>query len=244
MKLCLAGTYSREFLKDKISESKYILESFWYVKDWQKPFIKSKHWDLFLLDSGAFSFMNSPSARNGTNYYDYLERYIKFINECDVDHFFELDIDSIVGYQEVLKMRKILEQRTGKKCIPVFHKSRGLAEWEKMCQEYDYVAIGTISEYKKNHGVLKELLKIAKKYNTKVHGLGFTINNVEEFGFYSVDSTSWLSGSRHGTIYLFKDKKITTVKKQGYRTTHYRGVDRHNISEWNKYQKYLGERKK
>ena len=235
MKLCLAGTCSRNFLKDVVNTSDFILESFYYFQDWQKPYIKSKR--LFLLDSGAFTFINNN--KEDCDYNQYLNKYIEFINKTDTKYFFELDIDSVVGYETVLKMRHKLESETGKKCIPVFHKSRGLQEWINMCKEYDYVAIGTIHEYKKNEHIIKELLKIAKLHNTKVHGLGFTVSNVNEYDFYSVDSTSWLSGARHGTIYQFTGTEIATHKKKNCRTIHYKTVDRHNLKEWIKYQKYL-----
>lgn len=238
MKLCLAGTYSREFLKDDICKSRFLLESFWYFDPWQIPLLKTT--ELFLIDSGAFTFMNT--VKGEVDWDEYLDRYIAFINQHDIQHFFELDVDSIVGYERVKEMTKRLETETGKKCIPVFHKSRGLEIWEEMCKNYDYVAIGTISEYKGNPQIIKGLLKIARKYKTKVHGLGFTVGNLEDFDFYSVDSTSWLSGSRHGAVYYFKNGTMNIHKKNNRRTVHYKDVDRHNLNEWIKYQNYLDKR--
>ena len=87
--------------------------------DWEIELIKSKN---FLLDSGAFTFMN------GRKYSDldmYLEKYINFINENDVEKFFELDVDCIKGIDWVEKSRYKLEAETGKKCIPVWHVRRG-----------------------------------------------------------------------------------------------------------------------
>ena len=238
MKVCLAATSTRKYLEKILPKARFLLESFFYFQDWQKDLIKTS--ELFLIDSGAYTFMQS--SKKAVDWNEYLDRYIEFIKKYDIKYFFELDIDSIVGYEAVKKMTKKLEIATGKKCIPVFHKSRGLAVWEEMCKEYDYVAIGTIYEYKGHEDVLKYLLKIARKYKTKVHGLGFTVSNLAEFDFYSVDSTSWLSGARHGAVYVYKNGKLETHHRKNQRTIHYKKVDEHNLKEWIKYQNYLDRR--
>lgn len=138
MKVFLAATSDKSFISN-ITDSKYILESFYYFQEWQIPLIKKS--EMFLLDSGAFTFM---SGKKSNDFDGYLTRYIDFIKKHDVKHFFELDIDSIVGYDKVKQLRKRLEKETGKKCIPVWHKSRGKEEFLKMCDEYNYVAIGGI----------------------------------------------------------------------------------------------------
>lgn len=239
MKLCLAGTSPRKYLLNEFLESKYFLESFYYYNDWQKSLLKQS--ELFLIDSGAFTFMNSKKQAS-INWYNYLDRYAKFIRDNNIKHYFELDIDVVVGYKEVIRMRKYLENKTYKKSIPVWHKSRGLDEWIKMCKEYDYVAIGgfVVKEIKKKeYKYIHYLLDIARKHNTKVHGLGFTGNNVNEYKFYSVDSTSWIGGTRYGQIFIYKNGKLITHRKKDKRTIHYIEVDKHNLKEWIKYQKYL-----
>ncbi len=243
MKLCLAGTsISEELVKNNPPD--FMLESFYSIKDWQTQYIKKAK--LFLLDSGAFTFMSSQKKGKKFEYEDmkiYLHRYIDFINKYDVDYFFELDIDIVVGYDKVLELRQMLEQKTGKKCIPVFHKNRGIKEWEKMCKEYDYVAIGCTgfndSQWTKNVNVLKQMLAIARKYKTKVHGLGYTRGNIEDMTFYSTDSTSWLAGGRFGVIYTFKNGKMNKVSYSNKRVKEYMKAHEHNLNEWIKYQRYL-----
>ena len=228
--------------KDKIKESKYILESFYYIKDWQINYIKDM--DLFLLDSGAFSFMNNPKGKVDWN--KYIEEYANFINQYDIEYFFELDIDSIVGIKEVERLRKKLEKLTKKKCIPVWHKSRGLEEWKRITKEYDYVAIGGIVTKeitRKDYPVFKQLLKIAKENNCKVHGLGFTnLKEANKYHFYSVDSTSWNSGNRFGILYKFDNKTLTTIKKPKNKRMKsgifYSKIEYWNFKEWCKYQNY------
>lgn len=192
MKIFMAGTYSHEYVVQE-HKNDYILESFYSIKEWQIPYIKECK--MFLLDSGAFTFMNSNKGKIDFN--QYLKDYINFINKYDIKYFFELDIDSIVGHEKVKEMRAVLEKGTGKKCIPVWHKSRGLEEWRKLTKEYDYVAIGGIvtKEIKrKEYKYFSPMLSIAKENGCKVHGLGFTnLKALKRYHFYSVDSTSWLS---------------------------------------------------
>ena len=220
-----------------------VLESFYYVKDWMLPYIKN-HWH-FLLDSGAFTFMNNVKKNNNVNWDEYLERYAKFINDYNIDLFFELDIDSIVGIKEVERLRHKLERLTNKKSIPVWHKSRGLEYWKKMVKDYDYVAIGGIvtKEIKpKHYPIFNNLLKIAKENNCKVHGLGFTrTSELHKYPFYSVDSTAWIYGNRGGFLYRFTGNNIEKINKPEGTRLKGRQVAIHNFKEWVKYQKYAKE---
>ena len=243
MKLFLAGTESvYSELRPYIQNVKYILQSFYYVNSWQLPMLANRPRESILLDSGAFTFMNTCKGK--VNFEEYLDRYIDFINSNDIKYFFELDIDSVVGYPEVLRMRKKLEEGTKKKCIPVWHKSRGIKEFEKMCDEYDYVAIGGLvtKEIKpKEYGYLKWFTNLAHSKNCLIHGLGFTGKRALKYGFDSVDSTSWKTASRFGNFYKFDGTKIIDIAKKNHRLKKevYITVEKNNLDEWIKYQKYL-----
>lgn len=225
---------------DRIAELNVsILESFYYVDDWIIKLIpKLKN---FMLDSGAFTFM--MSHKGDVDWNQYLKDYADFINEYDIKLFFELDIDSIVGYEKVVEMRKWLEAATGKKPIPVWHKSRGKEEFLKMCDEYDYVAIGGIvskeitrQEYKYFPWFINE----AHKRGAKIHGLGFTnLEGIRKYHFDSVDSTSWTTGNRFGAIYRFNGTTMEKFgKKDGQRLKDSRAVAVNNFNEWVKFQRY------
>lgn len=237
MKIFLASTNTKEEIL-KEHKIDYILESFYSIKEWQIPYIKKCK--MFLLDSGAFTFMNSNKGRVDFN--QYLKDYINFINKYDIKYFFELDIDSIVGYEKVKEMRAVLEKGTGRKCIPVWHKARGLEEWRKLTKEYDYVAIGGIvtKEIKrKEYKYFTPLLDIAKENGCKVHGLGFTdMKALKRYRFYSVDSTSWISGARFGMLYMFQNGTLKFTKYKDRRIRNHMESNHHNIEEWLKFQKY------
>ena len=228
--------------RKNLSIPKYILESFYYIQEWQIPYLKGKK--LFLLDSGAFTFMSN--SKKQVNWDEYVEQYADFINKYDIKYFFELDIDVIVGIKEVERLRNKLEKLTNKKCIPVWHKSRGLEYWKKITKDYDYVAIGGIvtKEIKPNeYKYFIPLLNIAKNNKCKVHGLGFTnLKLLSKYHFYSVDSTSWKSGGRFGSIYEFKNDRLIQHKKPiGTRAKSkngwYEKIELQNIVAWSK----LGE---
>lgn len=241
MKVCLAGT---NCLKSNISEYKkilFILESFYTIKEWQMSIIKKS--DFFLLDSGAFTFMNN--FKGNVNWQEYIDSYANFIIKNNIQYFFELDIDVVVGYHKVKEYTKYLENKVGRKCIPVWHKSRGLEEWKRITKEYNYVAIGgiVIKEIKpKDYDIFIPLLKIAKENNCKVHGLGFTsTKKLKKYHFYSVDSTSWTAGSRFGIIYKFVNNNIKQINKpKNYRIKKEKEEECkiNNLNEWIKFQKY------
>jgi hypothetical protein len=215
------------------------LESFYYNEEVLTkaiPYIKN-----FMLDSGAFTFFTA--APKNFKWEEYVDRYAAYINENDVKLFFELDIDPLVGYPEVLKLRSRLEKLTNKPCIPVWHKSRGKEEFIKMCQQYKYVAIGGIvsQEIKRDeYQYFPIFINTAHKYGAKIHGLGFTnLEGIRKYHFDSVDSTAWVSGNRFGAVYKFNGKTMVKVNKpEGFRLADSRKVAVNNFNEWVKFCRY------
>lgn len=220
----------------------YILSSFWehesgrygaYVR-------QEKH----ILDSGAFSSFSGKN--NGFEWDSYVKSYADFIIKNNIQRFFELDIDSVVGLEKVKRYRKYLEDRTGKQPIPVWHASRGKDYFLYMCENYPYVAIGTTSameegrRIRENPMVLKWFIDTAHSRDCKIHGLGFTNTNFLPFlKFDSVDSTTWLSGARFGQIYEFVNgKMIYHNPPKGMRAVGHDIANRHNFNEWLKFQRY------
>ena len=237
MKIYLAATGCRTPQIIDVYKSKFILESFYSFQEWQKPMLKNPN---FLLDSGAFTFMQGTGQTDRID--EYIERYIDFINKNDVRKFFELDLDSVKGFEWVKKTRARIERETGKRVIPVWHINRGIEDFKKTCEEYDYIAIGGIAsgELPKNkYAALSTLIKIAHGYGCKIHGLGFTyISKLNQYHFDSVDSSSWLAGGRYGQIHVFDGKKIKFIRPKGKRAKNYKEIDNFNFNEWLKFQQY------
>lgn len=249
MKVCLAGLINVNYLEDRISDCKYVLESYYSIKNKDVSLLKNA--ELFLLDSGAFTFMNSKKEES-VDFDSYLDGYIDFINKNDIKYFFELDIDNIVGIEKVEELRKKLEEKTNKKCIPVWHKSRGKQYFINLCKKYDYVAIGGIvtGEIKpKDYKYFRWFIDTAHSYNCKIHGLGFTnIKGMYEYNFDSVDSTNWNGGRRFGDLYTFNGVELINVKSQAKKNSKRRvkvsaeEINMHNYYEWLKFQEYADKK--
>lgn len=238
---CRCSTVERRGGYDPIIKEHhpYILESFYYTDDDTERLLPL--FGDFLLDSGAFTFMQS--SKKAVKWEEYIERYAAFINRNNIEKFFELDIDSVVGYDKVLEYRKRLEKLTNKPVIPVWHKSRGIEDFKNMCDEYNYVAIGGIvaKEIKpEQYGAFPMMISEAHKRKAKIHGLGFTsLDWLPKCHFDSVDSTAWTTGNRFGFVYQFNGK--TMIKHdvpKGKRLADSRKVALINYTEWIKFQKY------
>ena len=239
--LAIGSGISKErqpYLYPLLSKSKYLLQSFYYIKKSEIQFIKNS--EMFLLDSGAFTFLNSKKSNIDID--NYLDRYIEFINKHNVKYFFEMDTDIIHGLSKVEKMRYKLEQKTGKKCIPVWHKTRGINYYIDLCKTYNYIAVGGIaikSIKPSQYTIFTKLLNIAKKYNCNVHGLGFTQTKLlNKYKFYSVDSTTWNSCFTYGNIYRFSNGFMQRYKFKNKRLANYTLGGVNNLKEWIKYQEF------
>lgn len=216
----------------------YILESFYYADADTERLIPQ--FGDFLLDSGAFTFMQGKGT---ASWDEYADRYADFVKRNNVEKFFELDIDSVVGYEPVKELRRRIEERSGRQCIPVWHKSRGYSEWLRMAEEYPYIAIGGIVSKEirqEQYKAFPKMIDDAHKRGAKVHGLGFTaLSYLKQIHFDSVDSTAWTTGNRFGYLYYFDGR---TMKKQDAPKGHRIGDPRRaaliNYTEWIKFQKY------
>lgn len=219
----------------------YILESFYYADATTEKLIP--YYGDFLLDSGAFTFMMGSKNCKTLKWDEYANKYADFIKQNNVKKYFELDIDSIVGYEQVKILRNRLQKATGIQPIPVWHKSQRKEEFLRMADEYPYVALGGIvsKEWSKDeYKYFPWFINEAHKRGAKIHGLGFTnLEGIKKYHFDSVDSTAWLSGNRFGHIYQFNG---TTMVKHEKPSNHKLADPRKaaiiNFSEWIKFQKY------
>lgn len=227
MELYLGGSYDKVCIQEsKKNNNLFILQTFYDLRSMKTEKVKCLielpeiH---FMLDSGAFTFMNSGKK---VAWEQYINEYIEFINKWDIDRFIELDLYGVLGVENTEHIRKYIEKKTGKKPIPVYHGTLPVSYFRELCQEYSYVAIsatGTIesSKWTRNKKALKQMIKIGHSYGTKLHGLGYTrlenINN-PEVQFDSVDSSSWLYGSRFGVMYKTKQGKVIQINAKDYKT--------------------------
>lgn len=246
MKVYLAGTSTLKNHPDVLKESKYFLESFYSIKEWQMGYLLQA--EDFLLDSGAFSFMNSGKQND---FEKYIKRYAEFINHYRIEKFFELDIESVVGWDEYVRLNNLLCKMTYRLPIPVFHKERGKKWFLDALDRYPYIAYGGIAVdrktmKKRDLEIIKWFLQKAREKNVKMHGLGFTSTQLfKSIRFDTVDSTTWSMGGRMGNLcYMSKDGTM----KQWYPSRHKKApknideINVFNFLQWCKFQEYA-ERK-
>ena len=225
----------------------YILESYYTIKDWQVELIP-KMGD-FLLDSGAFTFMQNSTKHGSTDWLSYADAYADFVKSNRILKYLELDIDSVKGLKYVEMLRDRIEARVGWQSIPVWHTERGKEYYLDMVRNYKYVALGSIAK------VLPPKIPITDKYfpwfiqeaherGVKVHALGYTsLTGLRKYHFDSVDSSTWSGGSRYGVICQYVNgsiKKHVSVLG-GVKTrniTDPKGCNLINFREWVKFQKW------
>lgn len=194
------------------------LMSYFYLrgKNEEIGYFIRDHSEEVMIDSGAHSFQKGKKV----DWVEYTKEYAEFIRRFDnpkVIGYFEMDVDQIIGYENVLELRKILEAVTDK-IIPVWHKERGIDEFKKMCQEYQgkIVAITGFKNLDIKEHQYMMFLKYAKKYNCKVHCLGMTRKGIlKEVPFDYVDSSSWSHYSFRGEVWDGLQEKV--IRKNGIR---------------------------
>lgn len=218
---------------------KWNLMSYYYIKGNPKlaEYIRD-HSELVMIDSGAHSFQKGKKV----DWVEYTKEYAEFIKWFDrpnVVGYFEMDVDGVIGYDNVLKLRKILESASDK-IIPVWHDDRGVEEYKKMCKEYagKLIAFSGIRGEIKDHQYLM-FVKYAKKHGCKVHCLGMTRKKIlDVVPFDYTDSSSWKQSGIYGRI-DGRSKKVTrefskvkreVVFKQNY--IHGMKMQEHYYQKW------------
>lgn len=242
MNLYLAGEHPVKNGKFANGGGQLILESYFHCRDNKHVPRLLPHLGGFLLDSGAFTFLQGNKS---VDWDKYTEEYAEWINRYNISLFFELDIDPIVGLREVERLRAKLERLTGKQSIPVWHKNRGKDYYIGMAKDYPYIALGGIAikeiPREKFEKAFPWFIDKAHENGAKLHGLGYTsLEGLHKYHFDSVDSTAWLYGNRGGYLYIFNAKKGTMDKIDAPKGTRLKSQDaaRHNFTEWLKFQEY------
>jgi len=164
--------------------------------------------DVF-IDSGAFTFFMKGWKKPLKFYERYVRDYAKFLRKYR-DYIFcaaELDIDTIVG-DVAQKWREEIFEKMNKSVVPivfVWHDTwHDENDFKAYCQRYDFVGIG--SGFNDDY---QRLMATARQYLTKVHVFGYTRSTeIQNYDFYSVDSTTWLLGSKYGETDIFNGKTI------------------------------------
>lgn len=227
----------------KILKNSHVLQSFAYVKKNHSEYYK--HCKSIMLDSGAFTIMNSRKSID-FNPVEYAKKYARYIKENNIELFLELDIDGVFGFDVYKDCLHILQDITGKEPIYVFHKWRGVEYYEELVKYKDYVALGDVSVdggSRKLYDYFPWFIEKAHENNCKVHGLAFTsIPSLRYMPFDSIDSSSWVSGVRFGNLTRFDGhtiQKYDCKRTETKQLAHNSIVRKHDFEEWKKLSQYF-----
>lgn len=186
-----------------------ILLSYWYYKDVDLDALFAKYFtapypDVF-ADSGAFSAMSQKVEVNIDEYAAWLKRYKHLFSTYS-------NLDVIGNAEATLKNQIILEDRHGLEPRPVVHAANNYDPLEYyLSKGYKYIALGGLVPYAAQPKLrMRYLIKAFQmaKGQAVFHGFGVTSWEVmSQLPWYSVDSSSWGSGFRFGTIPLFDSQR-------------------------------------
>ena len=187
---------------------------------------KDCHKTIF-VDSGAHSFfsemaddgiesasVHKKKSKTKETPQEYFDNYVIWLknNFNKFDYYAELDIGEIVGQEKVREWREVLKKENlYSKCVPVYHPN--IMSWEDYMKMLDtceskYIALEGDRRNRKRLPYNK-LIKPAYERGIKVHGFAMTKHAVmTKYPFYSVDSTSWLSGDMFGYVPTWIDDSI------------------------------------
>lgn len=181
------------------------------------------------IDSGAYTYTNDPKFSDYTikQWESHIEKYLSWA-EKNKEYIFgmaSLDIEFLVGAEQVKAWnRKYFEPfmlRTGIPVCFVWHDEEAYDTWEQHCQRYPYVGLTAVNNQNAESmgtAYYVNMLKIAEKYNTVVHGMGMTRTGIlTQLPFYTVDSTTWLVGLQYGEVNYWTGTKMTRLKKDKWK---------------------------
>lgn len=225
MKIYFAGVgmpfkLEMSFRKNSIEEENCVLRSYLEVKSTgpQYPLltknVKSIKKQIF-LDSGAFTAFTQGTKID-------IDDYIKVIKESNVSLYACLDV---IGDWRATKKNQEYMESQGLEPLPTFHYQSPLSELRRLCNKYDYIALGGLVPLAMKRKVMcswldkcwkvifEESVKKGKPL-TKVHGFGVNSFFIwDKYPFYSVDATSWVVGGRFRKVIKFQNNKIMGFTK-------------------------------
>lgn len=198
---------TREYWPEKLR----VLISYAYKSTLDGAVAKYKPGEVDLMvDSGAFTAFTKGKKISLEEYTDWLIEHKQHVTTGVV-------LDVIGDWKGTARNHERMLNRLpeGFPLKPVWHSTSPISELERLCKEYDYIGIGGLVSMSLNVKAFMQHMirvhKVADKYGTKLHGLGVTGETAMlRLPWNTVDSSSWLSGSRYGRLRL-RDASMKSV---------------------------------
>lgn len=180
-----------------------------------------------ILDSGAFSVLNSGASINMSEHTDWVQQWHQMNTTGTQLLCVALDV---IGDHEATIRNYEKQIDRGAIVVPTLHYPTDPKEVSRYAESPSgWINLGGMVRYfSKSH--LKNVIawcaaaiNHARRYGLKVHGLGATPPEIHwSIPFDSCDSTYWLSGSRFGQHSIFDPqirdwRKIKTTSKAAYK---------------------------
>jgi hypothetical protein len=209
---------------------KYLLESYHYIhKEQYVERIRSDSAKVF-LDSGAFSAFTKNAEIDIPTYVEYVKKNWDIIEKVDNIGLFSV-LDKIGDKEGGLGTyrNQMYMEHLGVKPLPCFHYGEDERYLEWYIQNYSYITIGGMVPITTPQLFLwldriwdRYLTDGAGRPKLRVHGFGLTsIDLMERYPWFSVDSSSWVQIAANGAIYIrkwgtiFISKGSPTIKEPG-----------------------------
>lgn len=163
--------------------------------------------DVF-ADSGAYSAMTQQAPIAIDEYAEWLLRW---------KHLFSVyaNLDVIMHAEQTWQNQQYLEDKYGLTPLPAFHVREDFTWLERYIERYPYIALGVAGMQSRKNELMAWLVRCFKLAggHSVYHGFALTSWQVmASFPWYSVDSSSWGSGFRFGSVPIFDDRRGRFVK--------------------------------
>lgn len=190
------------------------------------------------MDSGAFTAFTKGKIIDINSYIDFINKHKDKIEVYCV-------LDVIKDPKGTMENQIYMESK-GLKPLPVFHVGADFKELLNLIKRYDYIALGGLVPYSMNKPFLESYLDTVFYHvqnKVKLHGFGLNAEWAwKKYPFYSVDSSSWLSGGRFAQLSI-NGKKHTKKSKSTMgmklHTESYKVIDELSIIEYQKKVQYI-----
>lgn len=227
MNLYIAGVYTAHFHngsngwaqldereKQGHASIENFLESYHYIGSGRYVEHIRENGRRVFLDSGAFSAFSLGVSVDLPSYCDWIKRNQDIIRFEDGRILMASVLDGIGDPLKTYQNQIAMEQ-LGVRPLPCFHYGEDERYLEWYLANYDYITIGGMVPVSTPQ-LFHWLDRIWNKYlcdgsgraRVKVHGFGLTsVPLMQEYPWYSVDSSSWVQIGAHGNI-MFEGKTL------------------------------------
>lgn len=209
MTILVYATNSSKDIDLLISKGKKnFLMSYYYLKSKSEDKLISLfsslegEYEIFMLDSGAFSAWNSGSVISLFEYIDFIKKYCQYFTHVICLDVIDNPILSEVNYLIMMQELKGFDLTV----IPVFHSGEPFSVLDYMVKkEYKYLGISpnnSWQEKRKNEWLTRVFSRYDfEKLGIKTHALGYqSVRGLLYFPFTSTDAITWRIGASYGHV--------------------------------------------